>query len=86
MVGKRSKEEIIFQILEICQEDASKNMLVDATGKNFKSIDFYLNLLMKNGLLEFCGEAQTLYRTTKKGMGTLEHFRAIEELIPGRMH
>ena len=58
-------------------------MIVDAAGLNFHTANFYLDLLTKKGLLEFPGKSLALYRTTENGMKTLEHLKAIEELISG---
>jgi len=85
MTGRRCKEEIIAQILDICQEDTNKTKIAEATGMNFQSMNAYLDLLTKSGLLEEHIGVQCIYRTTRKGMGILEHFEAIQELIPEQM-
>jgi predicted transcriptional regulator len=85
MISKRSKEQIIVQILEICREDASKSKIVYAAGMNFGSINVYLDLLLRQGLLESCFDIPVLYKITNKGIKTLAHLKAIEELIPDQM-
>lgn len=56
-------------------------MIVDTAGLNFHSAKFYLGLLTKNGLLEFRGERLPQYKTTKKGMKTLECLKEIKKII-----
>lgn len=72
MVMKRSKQEIIAQILEICLDSSSKTKIVYQANLNFRTINPYLDILMKNGLLEVSEVEQTLYRTTPKGRDLLD--------------
>jgi predicted transcriptional regulator len=85
MTGRRCKEEIIAQILDICLEDTNKTKIADVTGMNFQSMNEYLDLLTKSGLLEGRTGIQCIYRTTKKGIGILEHLKAIRELMQKQM-
>jgi predicted transcriptional regulator len=81
MTGRRCKEEIIAQILSICLEDTNKTKIADATCMNFQSMNEYLDLLTKSGLLEEHIGIQRIYRTTKKGIGILDHLKTIHEQI-----
>jgi predicted transcriptional regulator len=81
MSQKRSKDQIIAQILSLCREDgAGKTRIVYQANLNFHTVKMHLGLLLKNGLLdEFLGE-QTIYKTTAKGEQALEHLREVEAI------
>lgn len=64
---KRSKHEIFSKILEICLNGASKTKIVYQANLNFRTVNPYLDVLIKNNLLEACKESHILYRTTKEG-------------------
>lgn len=49
---KRNREEIISQILNICKDGAIKTHVVYQANLNFKTVEPYLDLLVKNNLLE----------------------------------
>ncbi len=82
MQMKRSKDMIISQILDICAEGASKTRIVYQANLNFRTVNPYIELLMKNGLLETSGGPAVTYRTTKKGMKMLKDFRSIHNELP----
>lgn len=44
---KRSRQEIISQILEICTKGASKTKIVYQANLNFKTVNPYLELLIR---------------------------------------
>lgn len=74
---KRSKELIISQILEVCQEGAIKTSIVYKTNLNFKRIDFYLGKLVDNGFIKAERNNGVSYKTTDKGFRTLEKLKDI---------
>lgn len=78
---KRSKQEIIAQILEVCLEKSSKTRIVYQVNLNFRTINPYLQLLIKNELLELLVGEQKLYRTTAKGESLLESIKKINKSI-----
>ncbi|HNX39256.1 MAG TPA: winged helix-turn-helix domain-containing protein [Methanothrix sp.] len=78
---KRSKQEIIAQILEVCLERSSKTRIVYQVNLNFRTINPYLQLLLKNELLDMVIEEQKLYKTTAKGEILLESIKKINESI-----
>ena len=49
---KRNREEIISQILHVCKNGAIKTRVVYQANLNFKTVEPYLDLLIKNDLLE----------------------------------
>ena len=82
MGKKRSKDQIIAQILKTCEgEGTIKTKVVYASGLNFHTIEPYLATLDKNNLIEIIPGSLPLYRTTQKGATALLHLKAIEELI-----
>ena len=51
-IMKRSRNEIISQILEICKKGASKTKIVYQANLNFSTVNPYLDLLIKNDLIQ----------------------------------
>lgn len=74
---KRSRDVIISQILDICSKGASKTRIVYQANLNFKTINPYLDLLTKNGLLDVKKEQTLIYETTPRGLDLLDSFRQI---------
>ena len=83
---RRSRDEIIADILEVClKPGVAKTQVVRQANLNFKTILPYLDLLTSGGLLEAVLGKSTIYRTTAKGRKALRAHRAIEEIIPERL-
>jgi predicted transcriptional regulator len=61
---KRSKHVIISTILDICQNGANKTRIVYQANLNFRTVDPYINLLIKNNLIEVKQRKTVLYETT----------------------
>ena len=76
---KRSRQEIISQILEICMNinGASKTKIVYQANLNFKTVNPYLDLLIKNGLIMVNEKQVTLYETTQEGKSLLERLQKV---------
>jgi predicted transcriptional regulator len=72
---KRSKHTIISQILDICDGGASKTRIVYQANLNFKTVNPYIELLTRNGLIESKSGRIVLYKTTDKGLKLQENFR-----------
>jgi predicted transcriptional regulator len=75
---KRSRDAIIARILNICINGASKTRIVYQANLNFRTINPYLDLLTKNGLVNVENEHIIIYKTTPKGLDLLDNFRQIE--------
>jgi predicted transcriptional regulator len=75
---KRSRDAIIARILDICINGASKTRIVYQANLNFRTINPYLDLLTKNGLIDVKTEQIVIYKTTPKGLDLLDNFRQIE--------
>ena len=81
MPRKRSKDQLIYQILTLCQGDgAGKTRIVYQVGLNFGTIIPYLSLLTEKSLLEAIQGDRPIYRTTPKGEQALECLREVEAI------
>jgi predicted transcriptional regulator len=69
---------IISQILDICIDGASKTKIVYQANLNFRTINPYLDLLTKNGLINVKKEQTIIYKTTPRGLNLLDNFRQIQ--------
>ena len=75
---KRSRDVIISQILDICAKGASKTRIVYQANLNFRTINPYLDLLTKNGLINVKKEQTIIYETTPRGLDLLDNFKQIQ--------
>ena len=75
---KRSKQEIFSQILDICRNGANKTRIVYQANLNFRTINPYLDLLTKNGLINVKKEQNLIYETTPRGLDLLDNFKQIQ--------
>jgi len=81
MSKKRTKPEIITNILEVCIGNGiMKTTIVYKANLNFYTVRPYLDLLIKKDLLEVVQGKNTLYKTTAKGADALESLKNIEEI------
>ena len=81
MLKRRSKDQIIAQILVTCQEESvNKTKVVYQANLNFRTVVPYLDQLISKGLLEVSAGKFPLYRTTAKGKKALKSLRVIEEI------
>ena len=79
MVQKRCKEEIVSQILEICCQAVHKTAIVYKANLNFRTVNPYIELLSKKGLIEV---DQGSYTITSRGIDTLRSMKLVQaELI-----
>ena len=75
---KRSRQEIISRILEICTNGAIKTQIVYQANLNFRTVNPYLDLLIKNDLIKVNEERAIHYETTPKGIRLLEDIKRIQ--------
>ena len=75
---KRSKEQIVSQILDICCDGANKTTIVHKTNSNSSNVNLYLKMLIKNKLVKASDRS---YRTTSKGIEILENLRRIHAAL-----
>ncbi len=69
---------IISQILDICDGGASKTRIVYQANLNFRTVNPYIELLTKNGLIESKTGRTILYETTDKGLKLRENLNQID--------
>jgi predicted transcriptional regulator len=77
MTMKRSKYVIISQILNVCKGGANKTKIVYQANLNFRTVLPYIDLLIKNGLLEVKQGKNLSYETTDKGISLLDGFELV---------
>ena len=81
MPFRRSRDQIMAQILALCQGDgAGKTRIVYQVNLNFKTANVHLDLLLKKGLLEAIPGEPIMYKTTPKGEKALESLKEIEAI------
>ena len=78
---KRSKHVILSEILDICKDGACKTKIVYQANLNFRTVGPYINLLIKNYLIEIKQEKSLLYETTDKGKSLLDDFKHINSQL-----
>lgn len=74
---KRSKHVIVSQILDICKDGACKTKIVYQANLNFRTVNPYINLLVKNNLLTVKPGKNVMYETTDRGIKLLGEFEQI---------
>ncbi len=79
MRERRSKDRIILEILEICVDGENITRIVYRANTNFTTIRAYLDMLIKNDLIESVQGSPTLYRTTQKGMHVRNRLKMLQE-------
>lgn len=78
MPSRRSKAQIMSDILEICIDGANKTKIVYNANLNFKMLNSYLDTLTKKGLLHVRNDRSNEYVTTEEGLRMLETCRCID--------
>jgi len=79
---KRSRQEIFSQILNICMNGANKTRIVYQANLNFRTVNPYLDILIKNQHLMEVGQGeQVLYQTTQKGTNLLESINKVNNTL-----
>lgn len=78
---KRSNHMIISQILNICNGGASKTRIVYQANLNFKTVTPYIELLIKNNLIQVKQERNVMYETTERGISLLDDLKHINSIL-----
>jgi predicted transcriptional regulator len=76
---KRSRGEIMAQILNVCKMGANKTRIVYQANLNFRTVDPYLEILIRNDLIEVRPGKYILYETTQSGSNLLEAISQVNE-------
>ncbi len=74
---KRSRQEIIAKVLDICTNGAIKTKIVYQANLNFRTVNTYIDLLNKKGLIEVYQGPSVVYETTAKGMDLMESIKQV---------
>ena len=74
---RRSREEIVSKILDICQNGASKTRIVYQANLNFYTVNPYLDLLIGKNLIKVGEGRILLYETTPQGKDMLEDIKGV---------
>ena len=79
---KRSRQEIFSEILKICLDGANKTKIVYQANLNFRTVNSYLDILIKNQhLIEKAEGKQMLYKTTRRGEDLLECMNEVNDTL-----
>ncbi len=78
---KRNRNEIISEILSICIKGASKTRVVYQANLNFRTVDPYLQLLIKNDLVKVHQGRYVLYETTEKGKELMKNIDQVHSTL-----
>ena len=76
---KRSRDIIISKILDICTDGAHKTRIVYQANLNFRTVNPYLELLTKKGMINAQKERNpVVYETTTRGLALLDNYKQIQ--------
>lgn len=76
---KRGRDVIISKILDICINGAHKTRIVYQANLNFRTVNPYLEILTKNGLINARTDGKlVVYETTDRGLKLLDNFKQIQ--------
>ena len=78
---KRSKHVIVSRILDICKDGACKTRIVYQANLNFRTVNPYIDLLIKNNLIEVKSGKNVEYETTDRGIRLLDDFKQINSQL-----
>lgn len=79
---KRSRFDIVIDILKVTTEGANKTKIVYDANLNFKVANEYIEFLLESGLINQTSKGnRKLYQTTEKGLELLKKYRDIEESV-----
>jgi predicted transcriptional regulator len=74
---KRSKSDIMLEVLNVCRNGASKTRIVYKANLNFNTATPYIELLSEKGLVSISEGPRTLYETTPQGMEAIKTLRQL---------
>ena len=75
---KRTREEIIYQILESCREGINKTAVANKAALNANVASSYLEILIRIGMIE---KKDRLYITTRKGIKILPVMKNVQDAL-----
>ena len=83
MRARRSKDQIIVEILNMCEKGENLTSIVYRTNTSFAGIKAYLAVLMKNDLLICQDASPRIYKTTPKGREMRDRIEKLHKLMEG---
>jgi len=75
---RRSRFEIIGEILSLAQEGARKTSIVYRANLNFNLVNKYLQLLIREGLISPADSSARKLKTTEKGLLFLKAYKNLK--------
>jgi len=79
---RRTRFDIITDILKASVDGANKTRIVYSTNLNFKIANEYIKFLIESNLLKEESQSNSkLYRTTEEGLELLKKFDELEQVI-----
>jgi predicted transcriptional regulator len=79
MRERRSRDRIILEVLSICIDGENITRIVYRANTNFTTVKSYMDLLIKNGLIESIQGTPILYKTTQKGINVRNRLKKLRE-------
>lgn len=76
---RRSRDKIISEILSVCAEGENITRIVYRANTNFTTIRSYLNILIKNGLIESLPRKPKIYKTTPTGLEMMNKLKIMQK-------
>ena len=70
-----------MRILSVCSEGANKTKIVYQANLNFKTVNPYIDQLVKSGMIEIKEGQISIYKTTDKGKELLKNFKEIQSSL-----
>ncbi len=88
MVKKRSRWELIYDVLKVTYEEkrSKKTRIMQRAYLDWRNFQKYFELLIDKGFIAKCTSIPDNYEITEKGMKLLERLRKVDEIrIVGEM-
>ena len=83
-MNRRSPDQIVSKILDICMEGAYKTHIIYKANLNFSKANRYLESMKEQGLLSHITEgSKTIYKTTGRGRDVNYKFKHLQEVLWG---
>lgn len=79
--GRRSRFEILADILRLAREEAKKTRILYQANLNHAQLQRYLAFLTDKGFLERQDNPHIRYKTTEKGLKFLSMFQKIDRYL-----
>jgi len=81
-IKKRSDDQIVSQILEICANGAGKTRIIYQANLNSLKVNHYLESMVKNDLIiEIPCGSRSIYKTTPRGLELNQRFQSLQTEI-----